>query len=114
MMTINHVVHVHDGGATWGHFFANIGFTNGDTVFRTDTDVFVEDKETEIRFLLNGEEVDTTANRTIGDEDVLLISVGAPSDDDMQQQYDQIAQDADFYNQNDDPSTCSGGKPTYN
>lgn len=108
---INHVVHVHDNGVTWGHFFANIGFANGDTIFKTDAGTFEEDKNTKIRFVLNGDEVDTTANRTIGDEDVLLVSIGDPTDEDLKSQFDQIENDANIYNQNDDPSACSGGKP---
>ena len=111
--SIGHVVHVHDNGVSWGHFFANLGFANGDTVFKTDSETYVEDDDTEISFILNGEEVNTTANRTIGDEDVLLISLnnGEPSEEELKAQYDQIEQDADFYNMNDDPSACSGGKP---
>jgi hypothetical protein len=108
---INHVAHVHDNGVSWGHFFANLGYANGDSVFKTDESVYIEDDDTEIRFILNGEEVQTTANRTIGDEDVLLVSVGKPSADELKDQYGQIKQDADFYNQNDDPSACSGGTP---
>jgi hypothetical protein len=110
---INHVVHVHDNGVTWGHFFANIGFANGDNVFKTNDEVFVEDKNTEIIFVLNGEQVDTTANRTIGDEDVLLVSVNTSkiSEQNLNEQYEQIDQDADIYNQNEDPSACSGGNP---
>lgn len=105
---INHVAHVHDNGVTWGHFFANLGFTDGDTVFRTDAETYVESAAAEIHFVLNGEEVDTTANRTIGDEDVLLVSIGQPSEDELQQQYSQIERDAHVYNENDDPSACSG------
>jgi hypothetical protein len=108
---INHVVHIHDNGVTWGNFFENIGFANGDNVFKTREEVFVEDKDTGITFILNNQEVDTTANRTIGDEDVLLVSIGDNSEEELKQQYDQIEQDADVYNQNDDPSACSGGKP---
>lgn len=108
---IDHVVHVHDNGATWGHFFANLSYANGDTVFKTDSGTYVADEDKQIRFILNNKEVQTTANRTIGDEDVLLVSIGNPSDEDLQNQYDQIETDADFYNQNDDPSACSGGKP---
>ena len=108
---IDHVVHVHDDGATWGHFFANLSYVNGDTVFMTADSTYVEDDDTQIVFWLNGEEVQTTANRTIGDEDVLLISIGSSTDEELQNQYDQIDQDADFYNENDDPSACSGGKP---
>lgn len=108
---VGHVAHVHDNGVSWGHFFANLGFVNGDTVFKTANETYVEDENTEISFILNGEEVGTTANRTIGDEDVLLVSIGEASAEELQNQYDQIERDADFYNQNDDPSACSGGTP---
>jgi hypothetical protein len=83
---------------------------NGDTVFKTTDETFVEDDKTEITFILNGEEVNKTANRTIGDKDVLLVSIGNSSTEELQEQYGQIKQDADFYNQNEDPSACSGGK----
>jgi len=108
---VNHVVHVHDSGVTWGHFFANLSYVNGDTLFKTDTTTYSEDNDTEIRFLLNGEEVQTTANRAIGNEDVLLVSIGDSSDEDVQNQYDQIEKNAAEYNERDDPSACSGGKP---
>lgn len=107
---IDHVVHVHDAAATWGHFFANIGMTNGDSVFRIDREVFVEDEDTKITFVLNGEEIPTTANRHIGNEDVLLVSIGSSSDEDLTTQYDQIKKDASEYNSRTDPSSCSGGK----
>jgi hypothetical protein len=108
---IDHVVHVHDNGATWGHFFANLGFVNGDTVFKTAEETFVENDDTEIVFVLNGEEVNTTANRTIGNEDVLLVSIGQPDQEELENQYGQIQRDAAEYNQKDDPSACSGGAP---
>jgi len=108
---VNHVVHVHDNGVTWGHFFSNIGFVHGDTVFKTTDETFVENKDTKISFLLNGQDETATSNRTISDKDVLLVSIGNASKEELQKQFDQIIQDADFYNQNDDPSACSGGKP---
>jgi hypothetical protein len=108
---VNHVVHVHDNGVTWGHFFANLNFVHGDSVFKTDKETYVEDNDTKIAYILNGEEVDATANRTIGNQDVLLISIGEATDTELKEQYNQIEQDADVYNQNDDPSACSGGEP---
>jgi hypothetical protein len=108
---INHVVHVHDNGVTWGHFFANLGFANGDTVFRTNTDLFVEDEDTKITFILNGKEVSSTANVTIDNEDVLLVSIGESSKSELNEQYEQITKDAAVYNEQDDPSACSGGEP---
>lgn len=106
----SHLVHVHDSGATWGHFFANLGMTAGDTLFKTDKDTFVETKgKVVIRYLLNGEEVDTIANRSINSVDSLLVSIGNPSDDDIRNQYSQIEQDAEEHNEENDPLTCSGG-----
>lgn len=108
---IGHVAHVHDNGVTWGHFFSNLGFVNGDSVFITDKETYIEDEATNITFILNGEEVDKTSNRTIGDKDVLLVSIGDAKQEELQKQYEQIERDADFYNQNDDPSACSGSTP---
>ncbi len=107
---VDHVLHVHDSGATWGHFFANIGMTNGDRVFRIDSDVYVDGKDTDISFILNGETVDTTANRAIQSEDILLVSIGKTNESELKEQYKQVENDAGEYNQRDDPSSCSGGK----
>jgi hypothetical protein len=108
----NDTLHVHDNGATWGQFFANLGMTAGDTLFKTDKATFVEGlDDVIIRYKLNGEEVQTIANRAINSEDTLVVSIGNPSDEDLQNQYDQITHDADEYNKKNDPSSCSGGKP---
>lgn len=108
---VNHVVHVHRDAATWGHFFANLNMTLGDNVFSYEDEVFVDGEQTNIVFYLNGEEIDSVANRVIGNEDVLLISVGDPTDEDLQNQYKQIQKDAAEYNDRQDPSSCSGGEP---
>ncbi len=108
----NYLLHVHDNGATWGHFFANLGMTAGDTLFKTDKETFVESADdVQIRYELNGNEVQTIANRTISSEDTLLVSIGTPTDEDLQDQYTQITRDAAEYNKKNDPSSCSGGKP---
>ena len=106
----SHLVHVHDAGATWGHFFANIGLTNGDSVFRIDDKVYVDGQGTEITYFLNGEKVLTTANRTIENEDVLLVSIGTTDPNVLEEQYAQIQRDASDYNNKYDPGGCSGGK----
>ncbi len=107
---INSVIHVHDAGATWGHFFANIGLTNGDSVFRINQSVYLDTEKTPITYVLNGEKVDTTANRTIKSEDVLLISIGTKDEKQLADQFAQIPKDAGEYNNKYDPSGCSGGK----
>jgi hypothetical protein len=106
----SYLVHVHDAGVTWGHFFANLGMTAGDTLFKTDKDTFVEGfDKVNIRYILNDKEVDTIANRTIESADTLLVSIGSTSDEDLQNEYSQIPQDAAEHNEESDPLTCSGG-----
>lgn len=107
----NHVVHVHDNGATWGHFFANLSYVLGNDFIQTDGGLHIEDETNNLTFLLNGEETSTVFNRTIGNEDVLLISYGSESEDQLRGQFNQIERDAAVYNEQDDPSACSGGKP---
>ena len=107
---VNHIVHVHDEAVTWGQFFSNLGITVGDRVMSYDKVVYVDDRDTQIKFYLNGETVDSIYNRVIGNEDALLISAGKASDIKLEDQYAEIEKDAAEYNQNTDPSTCSGGK----
>jgi len=107
---VNSVVHVHDAGATWGHLFANLGFTLGNSVLTTDTDVFTESDDAALTFILNGEETSSIANQTIRSEDVLLISFGDDDEEALTEQYESIPKDADEYNGKYDPSSCSGGE----
>jgi hypothetical protein len=109
---VNHVVHVHDNAATWGAFFANLSYSLGNSVLSTPVAAYVDGQNgNSLQFVLNGVAVDTVANRTITSEDVLLISYGQSDDATLQQQYSTIQKDAAQYNERDDPSACSGGKP---
>lgn len=109
---VNHVAHVHDHAATWGHFFSNLGYSLGNDVIKTDRGTFLDSQDGKrLRFMLNGQSVDTVANRTINSEDVLHISYGDEGDTVLQQQYQAISRDAHEYNQKTDPSSCSGGQP---
>jgi hypothetical protein len=109
---IGYVTHVHDNGATWGHLFANLGYTLGDSLVKNDEGVYIDDQAgNQLTFWLNGEEVSSAANRTIGSEDVLLISYGQEDEATMRQRYDAIVKDAAEYNTKNDPSACAGTKP---
>lgn len=109
---VNYVVHVHDAAATWGHFFANLGYTLGDTVLKTDDGVFVDGVDgKKLSFLVNGKPVQAIANKTIGDEDVVLISYGNENDAGLQKQYKSIISNAKEYDETADPAACSGAKP---
>lgn len=105
---INNVVHVHDEEVTWVHFFENLRFGLGDKSVTTDDGVFSSDDDNQLSFILNGEKVREISGRIIGDEDVLLVSYGSESDDELQQQYAQIEESAGGYNETADPAACSG------
>lgn len=107
---VSHVVHVHDNGVTWGHFFANIGMTDGDNVFRIDNKIYINSEKMPITYILNGQKVATTANTTIKSKDTLLVSIGTSDEQTIGEQYASIEQDAGTYNESYDPSGCSGGK----
>jgi hypothetical protein len=107
-----HVAHVHDEGATWGHLFANLGYSLGNKSVQTDAGVFVDGEAgNELTFMLNGKKVEGAASEVIRSEDVLLISYGKDDAAALQVRYDQIERDAARYNQTTDPSACSGSKP---
>lgn len=108
---VNYVTHVHEPGVTWGHFFANLGYTLGDNLIKNDKGVYVDGQSgKELTFILNGERTTTIANRHIGSEDTLLISYGDEADDTLQMRYDGITKDAAEYNRRNDPSSCSGSE----
>lgn len=105
------VVHVHDAGVTWGHLFANLGYTLGNDVLKTDSGTYFSGSGGNLRFILNGKLVDGVANSTIRSEDALLIDYGTDSQNVLQSRFDQIPKDADEFNKRNDPSSCSGTKP---
>lgn len=108
---VNYVVHVHDNAATWGHFFANLGYTFGNDVMKTDKDTFISGTdEKELRFILNGQETESIANQTIRSEDVLLVDYSEGTTQELMERYNGIQHDAGEYNLRDDPASCKGSQ----
>lgn len=106
---VNYVVHVHDHAATWGAFFANLGYTLGDKLVKTDKGVYISGQDgKKLTFWLNGQPVDTAANRTIKDDDLLLVSYGDSDDATLRKQNQSISDDAKKYDETADPAACSG------
>jgi hypothetical protein len=105
-----HVAHVHEAGMTWGYFFANLGYTLGDTLINTDDGTFLDGQNGELTFILNGKPVDHIANEIIRSEDTLLINYGKDSTATLNQRYESIPKDAAKFNRSKDPSSCSGGE----
>ncbi len=105
----NNIVHVHDHAVTWGAFFANLGYTLGDSVLVTTKDTFVDGADgNKLNFLLNGQLVDTVADRVVGNEDVLLIDYGKADQATLQKDYNSIPHTAHQENQEKDPASCGG------
>ncbi|HSX24196.1 MAG TPA: hypothetical protein VLE74_03795 [Candidatus Saccharimonadales bacterium] len=106
------LVHIHAHGVTWGQFFANLGYTLGDKVVVTDNGVFADGADgNQLRFMLNGQTVQTAQDRVIKSEDVLLIDYGNDSGATLQTRYNAIPRTAHAANTENDPATCSGSKP---
>lgn len=105
---IDHVVHVHDEGATWGHFFANLGYALGNDVLVTRDAVLTDDGDRRLRFVYNGEPTRAIANELIHDKDILLIDYSSDDSDALNERYAAIPTDASQYNEQDDPSACAG------
>jgi hypothetical protein len=104
-------VHVHDKGATWGHFFANLGYTLGDSIVATSGKVYADGQDgNKLQFILNGKPEINIANKVIGNEDVLLVAYGTEDSAALQKEYKTIPHDAHHHNQTADPAACSGSK----
>ncbi|HEV2150085.1 MAG TPA: hypothetical protein VGR37_21995 [Longimicrobiaceae bacterium] len=104
------VVHVHDGGATWGHLLLNLGITVGDDHLFTDTGArYVAAPGRTLKFILNGEEVPSIRNLVIDDQDRLLISFGPETAEEAARtQFPRVASTAGEHNTRPDPAGCSG------
>lgn len=105
---INDVIHVHDQRVTYGNFFQNIGWGIGKNYLSTLDGTFVADDEHDLTFILNGEEIDSITNRVIGNLDKLLVSYGSASDEELQRQYETVADTAEETNKYQDPGSCGG------
>lgn len=106
---VNYVVHVHDEAVTWGAFFANLGYTLGNDMIKTDDGLFVEGQDDKkLTFWLNGEPASSVYNKTIADDDLLLVSYGSDDESVLQKQNAAIVDDAKKYDETADPAACSG------
>lgn len=110
------VVHVHHRGVTWGHFLTNLGFVLGrDFLVLDDGRRFEEADGRTLKFIVNGFAVPEIRNRLIESGDRLLVSFGSESLDDVgRSQFTHVADNAERYNEMQDPATCAGStEPTF-
>ena len=116
----NGLVHVHAEGATWGYFFANLGYTLGDKLIGTDSvfdkvenkgyTIYADGKDgNQLSFILNGKKISNIANVVIASEDRLLIDYGKTSQEKLDQLFATVPTDAHKANTERDPASCGGG-----
>jgi hypothetical protein len=107
----NSEVHVHDSAATWGHFFANLGYGLTNKLVQTSNGVYQDGANgMTLSFILNGKQISDIYNRTIGDDDTLLISYGNEDQATLIKRYEQIPKTAEALNAGTDPASCTGSK----
>ena len=103
-----YTIHVHDEASTWGHLLANLGYGLTNSSVMTRDRLYVDNDEMQLRFVLNGRPVNSIANKTIQNEDVLLIDYGDSSEATLLSRYNEIPKDAAEFNKKPDPAACAG------
>lgn len=110
------VVHVHHGGATWGHLLANLRWVLGDRVMVSrDGDIYLTGQGGMLKFILNGRPELSVYNQTIRPGDRLLISYGPESEQEaIASQFPVVASNAPQFDQLMDPAGCGAPhEPTF-
>jgi len=107
---VNDLVHVHDEAVTWGNFFQNIDWNIGDTYLDASGKVVINTDTSKVTYMLNGDVINSPTNKEISSKDILLVSYGSSTKEELQKQYDSIAVTAEKYNTTKDPASCSGGQ----
>lgn len=106
---VSDVVHVEDHLVTWGNFMQNIGWGLGNDYLKTKDTMLVNGDAGTLRFILNGQPVDSLSDQIIQDKDTVLISYGTADTAALQKQYQTIAHTADTYDSSKDPASCGAG-----
>jgi hypothetical protein len=108
---VNDIVHIHDHGVTWGHFFQNLGWSVAPNLLNRRGQVYLPSGPNKLSFILNGRSTDNIANRLINSEDRLLINFGKDTVPVLKKRYESIGSTAHQYNQKPDPVSCAGSQP---
>ncbi len=107
------VAHVHDHGVTWGQLLSNLGWGLGQGYLATDNGrVLVNGEGETLKLVLNGRPEIAVDNQLIRSGDRLLISFGPETEAEvLRTQLPRVADDAEIFNQRQDPAGCSGSEP---
>jgi len=107
---VDHVIHVHHEGVSWGHLLQNLGFAVGrDFLILDDGRALTPGPAGTLKYVLNGFEVDDIRGRLILPGDRLLISYGTePADAVLAEQFPLVPADAAAFDEMPDPAACAG------
>ncbi len=102
-------IHVHDEWVSWGHFFANNGFTFGQNFISLPSwEIFKNAESQSMHFYLNGEPVENPYNTLIHSKDRLLITYGDETPEERVTLSQSVSDNAEEYNDKYDPGSCGG------
>ncbi len=102
-------IHIHHEWASWGHFFANNGFTFWESFLTNNQEeIYVNSQTRKLSFILNDEQVDNPFNKLIRSQDRLLIVYGEESPVELQTLFAWVSDNAGEYNSKYDPGSCWG------
>ena len=105
------VVHVHHGGATWGHLFANLGLGLGEDylVLPDGRRLFDGEDGRTMELFVDGRQLPEIHNRAVAPRDRALVSIGPETPDEvLERQFPQVASNAAEYDETSDPAGCAG------
>ncbi len=104
------VVHVHHGGATWGHLMQNLEWGIGsDWLFTDGGELLGEIDGRQLSFVLNGFVVPPAYNRVIQPGDRLLVSLGEEEPGVLlRDRFSSVAGNAPEFDLGFDPAGCQG------
>ena len=101
------VIHIHDDGVSWGHFFTNIWYVFWESFLSTnEEEIYVVNEERKLYFILNDEQIDNPFNELINSKDKLLIVYGNEEPVELQTLYETVSDNAGEYNDKYDPGSC--------
>ncbi len=112
---VDDVVHVEDKLVTWGNFFTVLGWNVGGNYIATRGTVYEAGDQNTVTYILNGKKVGNITNTIIGDQDRLLVDYGSQTQEQINQEYASIQNNALKADNSKDPASCGSheGKTTF-
>lgn len=106
------IIHVHANGVTYTQFLENIHSAAMPGHLVIGNNVYQNNTENKVTYILNGKPLDSLNGIVIKSEDKLLINYGNESENELIARDKAIDNKAGEYNHKQDPVSCSGDHTT--